>query len=162
MLQLAFIAIYSALLFWSAFEDIRSRTIPNAVIVALSILYVLYCVAGFASWTDGALGALLMFLPTFALFHFGFMGGGDTKLMTAIALWMGAKGVLAFCLITSIAGGILALVFLIKKRRQEAALQGTDQEASETPAIVLPYGVAIAAGGLAMIWIWQFARLGVL
>jgi prepilin peptidase CpaA len=173
-LQLAFISVLSGILVWGAITDIRARLIPNAVVICTLILFFLYGLAGFANWTDALFGGLIMFIPSFAMFHFGAMGGGDAKLMTALAFWTGMKGVLAFCLITSLAGGVLALIFLVKQRYSVRApknmrgIPGTtvapegEPEDKERLVIVLPYGVAIAIGGLATIWLGEFARLGVL
>ena len=173
-LQVAFISALSGVLVWAAIADIRTRLIPNIIIISLLVLFSLYGLAGFANWSDALFGGLIMFIPSFALFHFGAMGGGDAKLMTALAFWTGMKGVLAFCLITSLAGGVLAIVFLAKRRfgmkAQEAtgdsfgaeiAPTGT-QEDEEIPVIVLPYGVAIAVGGLTTIWLGALVRLGVM
>jgi len=161
-IQIALVSGYSIVLIWSSFEDIRSRTIPNSAVISLFILFVLYCLAGFANWADGLIGGLIIFFPALALFHYGFMGGGDAKLMTAIALWVGQQGILAFCLVTSLAGGMLAIFFIVRRWHESRVLIDTEPADLDAQAIVLPYGVAIAAGGLITIWIWQLAYLGVI
>jgi prepilin peptidase CpaA len=161
-IQPALLASYSIVLIWSAITDFRSRIIPNSAVFALVILFSIYCLAGFASWADGLIGGLIIFFPTLVLFHFGLMGGGDAKMMTAIALWVGQQGVLAFCLLTSLAGGVLAIFYMVRRWRESRALIDTDPADLDAQAIVLPYGVAIAVGGLTTIWIWQLAYLGVI
>lgn len=160
-LNLALVAAYTGVLFWGAIEDIRSRTIPNAVVISLIFLYILYSIAGFADWTSGLVGGLIIFIPSFALFHFGAMGGGDAKLMTVIALWVGQEGVLAFCILTSLAGGFLALFFMARRWYQSRNVENSQPDEQISQAIVLPYGVAIAVGGLSIVWLWQLTRLGV-
>jgi prepilin peptidase CpaA len=73
-------------------------------------------------------------------FYAGMMGGGDVKLAAALALWFSPAGTLKFLVLMSIAGGVLTLVILAwhRLRRREGR-----------PAI--PYGVAIAFGGLAIL-----------
>jgi prepilin peptidase CpaA len=63
------------------------------------------------------------------------LGGGDVKLLAASALWTGSAALLPFLTATALAGGLLAAVFLVFARRGGRR-------------VALPYGVAIAAGGL--------------
>ena len=161
-LQWAFMATFMGVLVWGAIADIRTRLIPNNVSIALVILYFLYSFSGYANWTDGLLGGLIVFLLSFLLFRYGAMGGGDAKLMTSIAFWVGTKGILAFGLITSLAGGVLALFFLLRQKYHKETEQEDDTPYGNTEPIVLPYGVAIAAGGLVTIWLTQFVNSGVI
>jgi prepilin peptidase CpaA len=64
------------------------------------------------------------------------MGGGDVKMVAAIALWLPLGAVLKLLVIMSLAGGVLTIAMLIRHRvaRSENALE-------------IPYGVAIALGG---------------
>ena len=78
----------------------------------------------------------------------GGMGGGDVKLVAAVALLLPWQAVLALLVLMSLAGGALTLAMLIRKRlaRSEAALE-------------IPYGLAIAFGGLWLIgqrFLYQF------
>ena len=63
------------------------------------------------------------------------LGGGDVKLLAAAALWTGSAALLPFLMATALAGGLLAALFLAFARR-------------EGKPVALPYGVAIAAGGI--------------
>jgi prepilin peptidase CpaA len=69
------------------------------------------------------------------------MGGGDVKLLTALALWMPWLTFLELLVIMSIGGGLLTLLMMISKQIRKA----------EAP-IKVPYGVAIAFSGLWTIW----------
>jgi prepilin peptidase CpaA len=84
--------------------------------------------------------ALLVLLVGFILFARSLFGGGDVKLMAAMALWTGFVALPRFVLITTLAGGILALAFLILRYARRSTGEGLDRR--------LPYGIAIAAGGL--------------
>jgi prepilin peptidase CpaA len=78
---------------------------------------------------------------TFAMvFHLGGMGGGDVKLIAAIALWLPLGAVLKLLVIMSLAGGVLTLAMVARHRLAKAG---------KKPEI--PYGVAIAFGGFWLI-----------
>ena len=82
------------------------------------------------------------------VFAIGAMGGGDVKLIAAIALWLPWQLVVLLLVIMSLAGGLLTVAMLIHKRLARR----------ETP-IEVPYGVAIAFGGLWLIaqrFLYQF------
>ena len=140
------------LLLAAAWTDIRSRTIPNELNGAIALLAIpFWWATGLALWPDVALqlafaGCVFgLFAGAFAL---GMMGGGDVKLIGALALWLPWQSLLALLVIMSLAGGALTVAMLIRKRlaRSEAVLE-------------IPYGVAIAFGGLWLIserFLYQF------
>jgi prepilin peptidase CpaA len=140
------------LLLAAAWNDIRSRTIPNelnAVIALLAIPF--WWSVGLALWPGVALqvGVAALVFGLFAgAFALGMMGGGDVKLIGALALWLPWQSLLALLVIMSLAGGALTLAMVIRKRlaRAEGVLE-------------IPYGVAIAFGGLWLIserFLYQF------
>ena len=57
-----------------------------------------------------------MFALFAAAFALGAMGGGDVKLVAAIALWLPAQAVFALLFIMSIAGGALTLAMFVRHR----------------------------------------------
>ena len=113
-----------------------------------------------------------MFLLGAGLFALGLFGGGDVKLIAAMALWTGFADLPRFLLIMGAAGGLIGLILLLKRRRQQPAMassapaptESSAAEASvaaaptpETPASEaprptrkshIPYGVGIAIAGL--------------
>jgi prepilin peptidase CpaA len=124
--------------------DLRTRTIPNSLVAAVALLApVFWWSTGLPIWPDAALQvgvALLVFALFAAAFAIGAMGGGDVKLIGALALWLPWQAVLALLVIMSLAGGALTAAMLIRQRlaRGEAPIE-------------VPYGVAIAFGGLWLI-----------
>ena len=134
----------AAMLVAACWCDLRARTIPNALNLAIASLAIpFWWSIGLALWPDVAwqLGVAILVFGLFAIaFAFGAMGGGDVKLVAAIALWLPAQSVLALLFIMSVAGGALTLAMLIRHRLAGKAGQ-----------LEIPYGVAIAFGGLWLI-----------
>lgn len=122
-------------------EDARIREISNWKNAAIALLALPWWVAmGLSPWPDMAIQlgvALGVFALFAAAFHFGMMGGGDVKMIAALALWFPFDKLISLIVIMSLVGGALTLVMLIDKwiRRR-----------SEQPEI--PYGIAIAIAAL--------------
>jgi prepilin peptidase CpaA len=134
--------ILAALLVWAAVVDLRTRTIPDWLSIAVAAMAPLFWWAtGIAFYPDAVeriCGALLIFAVFFGMFWMGGMGGGDVKLGTAIGLWFAPLATLLFFVVTSFAGGFVSIgawIYHHKIRR----LGGKTE---------VPYGVAIAFGGL--------------
>lgn len=138
---------YMSLLVSAAVYDLRRFIIPDAINVALLGLWPLWVAAnGFGPIGYTVLGAAAMFAVGIVLFNFGFMGGGDVKLLTVLALWAEPAGLPMLLLFTSLAGGLLSLYWVLPLRRYIAPVIGWAAGQSGNKRI--PYGVAIAAGGL--------------
>ncbi len=89
----------------------------------------------------------------FALFTFGYIGGGDAKLYAGVALWLGPHDLLLYTLAAAILGGFLALAILVLRQmplpaglaRLDWVVRLHDQQAG------IPYGVALAAAAVAIL-----------
>jgi prepilin peptidase CpaA len=68
------------------------------------------------------------------------MGGGDVKMLAALALWLPLDGGVKLLVIMSLAGGVLTMVMLLRHRAQKPG------------KLEIPYGVAIAFGGILADW----------
>lgn len=135
------LVILAAALVAAAVLDLRSRTIPNRLTLAIALLAVpFWWAAGVALWPDVAL-RLAITSALLAIFGFAFalrmMGGGDVKLVAAVALWLPPAAVLLLLVIMSIAGGALTLAMVVRERLAKSGKR-----------LEIPYGVAIAFGGL--------------
>lgn len=122
-------------------EDARIREISNWKNAAIALLALPWWFAmGLSPWPDMAVQAA-MAAGVFALFalafHFGMMGGGDVKMIAALALWFPFNQFVNLLVIMSLAGGAITLVMLIEKWARRR---------SEPPEI--PYGIAIAIAAL--------------
>ena len=101
-----------------AYGDIRTRRIPNELIVAILAL------AAFRIAMEGdpraglytlAAGAAL-FVATFLLFWRGLLGGGDVKLIGATALLIGYHNFFEFLFVMSVSGALVAVAVLARDR----------------------------------------------
>ena len=135
------LGMLGVLLLVAAVIDVRTFTISNRLNVAVALLAPVYWWSiGLPLWPDAAIQvgiALIVFLLLAGAFYAGMMGGGDVKLAAALALWLSPASTLKFLVIMSIAGGILTLAVLGLHRFQKKP--GRPE---------IPYGVAIAFGGL--------------
>lgn len=131
----------------AALGDILHRRIPNALPAALAALALIRL--GLLVWS-GESAAVIGFdigasLAVFCLgalaFHFNALGGGDVKLLAAGALWVGTTQIWPFLLWTVLGGGVLAGIVL-----SWGAIARHVFGRAARPS--LPYGVAIAAGGI--------------
>jgi prepilin peptidase CpaA len=153
ILDLIRLLFFPALIAYAAVSDLLTMTIPNRVSLLL--------VAGFA--VAAALGGMPMhevlqhggaglavLVAGFACFAMGWIGGGDAKVASAAALWLGLPHLLNYLLYASLFGGALTL-FLIQfrhwplpaalgKQSWLMRLHGKDED--------IPYGIALALGAL--------------
>jgi prepilin peptidase CpaA len=134
----------AAALVVAAIGDIRSRTIPNWLTLGIALAAIPFWVlADLPLWPEVALRigiALFVFAIFAAAFAAGLMGGGDVKLLAALTLWLPPGAVMLLIVIMSLAGGALTLAMLIRHKLAKASGQ-----------LEIPYGVAIAFGGLWLI-----------
>lgn len=138
----------SLILFWlllaaAAISDVRSRRISNILSVAtLAAGTALLLVRpGAGPWWQHGASFAIMLAVGFALFSAGWIGGGDAKLAAAAAVPFDLREFAWFVEATAIAGGLLALVLLVRRRLSSVGPAGEKS---------VPYGVAIAIGAIAV------------
>ena len=147
------VACLIGLLCWAAFSDFLKYIIPNHVSVAITALYPLYAlaVAPDLDWAGGIACGVIVFALGFVFFALRLTGGGDVKMLSAVSIWAGPPLILPFLIVTAFAGGVLsiaALIRLLPGRLRPAGRAGFSMR--ETPVMRerVPYGVAIAVGGI--------------
>ena len=134
----------AAILVVAAVVDVRTFTISNRLNLTVAALAPLYWLSiPLAPWPDVAIHLAAgagVFVLLAAAFYAGMMGGGDVKLAAALALWFSPQSTIKFLVVMSLAGGVLTLVVLgwHRAKRREGRPE-------------IPYGVAIAFGGLAIL-----------
>lgn len=149
-----------------AITDAHRRRIPNVLTLPAVLAGLLIGLAGGGG--KGLTVALLGTLAGFGLlllpYVFGAMGAGDVKLMAAVGALLGFPAVIQVFLYTSIAGGVMAVVFIIHRRavrRTFGNMYGvmlgflpfvkgfSPHLARENSVGAMPYGIAIALGTIA-------------
>ena len=134
------IALAIALLV-AAFTDVRRRQIDNWLNAGIALAApVFWWASGLDLWPGVAMQigvALLAFAILAALFAMRVMGGGDVKLLAALALWIEPMFFLQLLVVMALAGGLLTI-----------ALGGWHVMHRRKDKLAIPYGVAIAVGGL--------------
>jgi prepilin peptidase CpaA len=138
-------------LVWAAISDVSSLTIPNAAVLAVVGLFALRTLAhgGQDVWS-GLAAAGVTFIAMTVLYARGVVGGADSKLLSAVALFAGLHHLLGLLVITTMAGGVIALYVLAQHPRRTWAMLITRCADDHGPHV--PYGVPIALGGMLMIW----------
>lgn len=136
--------------------DLVSMTIPNRI--SLFLIATFFCLAPFAgmSWSQfgGHLAAGgIVLTVTVAMFFARLMGGGDAKLLAAIALWVGMDQLLAYVLLAAVCGGMLAVGLLLFRSLPLPLTMAKEGWIARLyqPRGDIPYGIALSAAAL---WIY--------
>jgi prepilin peptidase CpaA len=145
--------LFPIALLYAAVCDLRSFEIPNGVSVILFVGF--FPIALLIGWDgqallDHLLAGFAILAVGFFLFAGGIIGGGDAKLLPAVAVWTGWPMLPTFLVAMALSGGVVALGLLVFRRFPLTAkaarydwLQGLHENRKD-----VPYAVAIAAGGL--------------
>ena len=146
------LAVLAIALLVAAFTDLRNRHIGNWLTGAIALTAPLFWWAsGLALWPDIALQlgvAAATFAVLAALFALRAMGGGDVKLLTALALWIEPTQFVRLVFMMALLGGVLTIAFaawhVMRRQREKLAI---------------PYGVAISLAGLWTIYLGYAAGM---
>lgn len=135
------LALLATGLLTAAFTDLRRRQIDNWLNAAIALAAPAFWWASGMDLWPGMAWQLGVALATFAicavLFALRMMGGGDVKLLAALALWIRPDHFIWLVVVMSLIGAVLTVVFAgwhIARRQPGRA--------------AIPYGVAICAAGL--------------
>lgn len=170
------ISLLCALLLVAAWTDVKSRRIPNRLVLCGVVSGVLLNTVlplgyGFVSALPGALGiwealaglglGFAILLPMYVLRA---MGAGDVKLMAMVGAFLGPNAIIGAILVTFIVGGVLTLLVAARNGSLRLLLgnlrtmlmvsfikatvlhQMPQVDAAPVSAGKMPYGVAIALG----------------
>ncbi|MGY5778090.1 A24 family peptidase [Rhizobium sp. LEGMi135b] len=153
MLETAILLIFPLCMSIAAISDLLTMTIPNRLSLALAIsFFVLAPIVGlsFAEIGMQVAGAGAVFFACFTLFALNVMGGGDAKLLAAAALWFGLDASLLEFLIyvAFIGGAVTILIMLLRSQANTILAMGLPLPNSLVIAKKIPYGIAIAIGGI--------------
>lgn len=125
----------------AAFTDVKRRQIDNWLNAAIALAApAFWWASGLSLWPDAGMQfglAIATFVITAGLFAVRMMGGGDVKLLTALALWVRPVDFLFLVIVMALLGGVLTIA--IATWRMALRKQGK---------AAIPYGIAIASAGL--------------
>lgn len=166
------LTMFSALLVWAAVSDFRRYIIPNQVSLSVLALYPVFVLSAPdpVNWQWALVMAGVFFAVGFVMWLTRAMGAGDAKLLPVVVLWVGPKEFTTFIVV--LIAGSLALAFVIGVRTALAQMRASEREAGGAAVAVsgfarfarligelrhvpflkiqVPYGVAIAAGGISV------------
>jgi prepilin peptidase CpaA len=141
----------------AAISDVRTRRIPNALVIALFVCG--FAVNAFLGWQHAVLDVVIAFVLLFAgtiAFSLKLIGGGDVKLLAAAAGTFGYPGAPLFIVSTLLCGGVIALIYSAMRGRLRSTIANLQTLAlplfaGSAPARLqtgtpMPYAVAIFAG----------------
>jgi prepilin peptidase CpaA len=144
-----------ALLVLAACHDAIARTIPNWIPASLALVALVEMLRSQAAWS-GLLAAALLFAACVSLWRFGWLGGGDAKLLGAIGLLVPPGRLFGTVTMIALAGGVLALPYIACRGRigRPARVRPAGLAARAVRAErfrlrrggPLPYAIAIAVG----------------
>ncbi len=155
------VAALAALLVAAALTDVAWRRISNWNTVAIAVAGVIaqWAAGGIGAAAGGMLAGIVIGALLAPFWIKRIIGGGDLKLAVAAGVWVGLARSPRYLLASALAGGLIAIVCYALSRRGLRAFiraNGYRLHASCWPRalqkpgrpVVVPYGVAFAAGAL--------------
>jgi prepilin peptidase CpaA len=146
------------LLLYVATIDVATRLISNKICLTLALLGIVSQLSSPMQLVESLLGAAILFALLLIVYTRGWMGGGDVKLLVALAVGLPAAGVIQLLTVTALAGGGLAVLHLIMRYLPHPRLAPAGSSLARRVYAIerwrhlrhapLPYGVAIACGGI--------------
>lgn len=153
MAAAAGVILFPLAVVYAGFMDFVTMKIRNSLVLGLAIGWVVLApLAGFSATELGMslATASFVFVVSFALFAFGWIGGGDAKLAAATALWFAPGEALIYFVYASFLGGMLTLAILhFRTGPVPAVLYRVPWLAHlQDPKAGVPYGAAMAPAAL--------------
>jgi prepilin peptidase CpaA len=161
LVQSGCLIAFALLLLAAGWQDLRTMRIADRLSVAIVGAFLVWALAGLAAGTlvmgDLALAVTcsvgVFFLGALA-FAAGALGGGDVKLLAAATLFAGSSFLFDFLTVVALAGGAMGIAILAGAPIGPAPVANDGSTVRARLRSGLPYGPAIAAGGL-----WVAAHL---
>ena len=153
VLSIVALLVFPLLMAFAASSDLLTMRISNKLVLALAAAF--FVLALFTGMPLEEIGmhlacAALALVFAFAFFAFGWIGGGDAKLVAATTLWLGFGMMLPYLIYASLLGGALTLLLLAARRwplpERLRAIPWIDRLHDSKSGV--PYGIALAAAGI--------------
>lgn len=153
MFEYALLMVFPAAMAFAALMDLFTMTIPNRISLVLVGAFLVVApltsmpLDTFAAHIGTGVAVLVIGI---AMFAFGWLGGGDAKLLAAASLWIGHEALFPYIVMVTIMGGGLALLILTYRAivpplwatRHEWAMRLYDKKTG------IPYGIALSGAAL--------------
>lgn len=153
MLSLAILIFFSLCMVFATLSDITTMKIPNKLILALLVGFVL--MAPFSGLELADLGkhlavAVAVLVVGFVAFSFRLLGAGDVKLLAATSLWLGPSATMPYLIYMGILGGAAIVILLLWRNFPlPIFLLKVDWITRlHQPKADMPYGVALGPAAL--------------
>ena len=152
LLTFIIVMIFAGTMLTAAAKDATSMTIPNWIslaVIAGFFIVIPFVWQGLDTFITHLLVGLSFFSVGFAMFAFGWLGGGDAKLMAATALWWQWDEAVIYIFYTTMLGGALAILLVFGRRFIPSSVLTADwAHHLFKDEKKMPYGLALAGGAL--------------
>lgn len=156
----------------SGLSDFRGMIIPNiypvGIVAAFGLAYAAVALGDnpepfqrlSSHLTAGGLALAITFMMTMTKT----MGGGDSKLITAYAFWMGMLNIAWYLFVMTLIGAVLAIAAIAIRHYKpfKNVREGSWIARSQAGEAVVPYGIPIVASALYMFIAEHYVSLEVL
>jgi prepilin peptidase CpaA len=155
------LGLVPALCIYSCFSDMFTMRISNRVCLTILALFGVFAIVttmplSLVGWH--LLAGTLVLCVAFSLFAFGWIGGGDAKLVSAVSVWIGFDQLWEYIALSSLLGGFLTLGIMIMRSHplplfamnQSWMVRLHDKKSG------VPYGMAL---GITALIIWPFSSI---
>ena len=148
-LHIAILAIAASVFVAAAINDAYTYRIPNYMCVLLLALFPFFVMTAPRSfdWHQHVMIFSLVGTAGFGMFMGNLAGAGDIKLLGVASLWAGPHLIAVLLIVTALAGGIESVIIAILTHRRHTPTNDTPSFAK----VPIPYGIAIATGGLTVL-----------
>ena len=145
--------IFPVLMAYAASSDLLTMRIANWLVILVVLAYLGLAFIVHIPWEQigwAAVAAVAVLVVAFAFFAFGWIGGGDAKLVSATAMWVGTSVMLQYLIYAALLGGALTLIILAFRRYPMPAwlLRHKWVDRLHDTKSGVPYGIALALAAI--------------
>lgn len=159
------LAVVPGLMAYACFSDLFTMRISNRICLAVAGLFPVAALAVGMGMPDMGMHlatGLAVLAVSFTLFALGWIGGGDAKLVAAVATWFGPAIIVEYLALSCILGGALTLALLYARTQPLPAglMQHGWIAHLHRGTTGVPYGIALGSAALIVLphsAIWKLA-----
>ena len=145
--------IFPMLMAYAASSDLLTMRIANSLVAFVALSYFVLALVAHLPLSEigtSLAASAIVLAISFAFFAFGWIGGGDAKLVSATTLWVGFGMLLPYLIYAALLGGALTLLILALRRYPLAPwlarIKWVDRLHDGKSGV--PYGITLAIAGL--------------